>query len=83
MSDDTTPLAYIKGVAPFMGYEFYAEPGTIYPREVSSIVVNTILVDLVRSGAPGGAGRGGPFSSSIKCGLGRATSAARARDEAA
>jgi release factor glutamine methyltransferase len=50
MADDTRPLAYIKGVAPFMGYEFYAEQGTIYPREVSSIVVNT-MVDLVRSGA--------------------------------
>jgi release factor glutamine methyltransferase len=50
MSDDTRPLAYIKGVAPFMGYEFYAAPGTIYPREVSSIVVNT-MVDLVQSGA--------------------------------
>ena len=50
MTDESTPLAYIRGVAPFMGYEFYAAPGTIYPREVSSIVVNT-LVDLVRSGA--------------------------------
>jgi release factor glutamine methyltransferase len=50
MSDDNRPLAYIKGVAPFMGYEFLAAPGTIYPREVSGIVVTTI-VDLVRSGA--------------------------------
>jgi release factor glutamine methyltransferase len=48
--EDTRPLAYVRGVAPFMGYEFYASPGTIYPREVSSIVVNT-MVDLVRSGA--------------------------------
>jgi release factor glutamine methyltransferase len=50
VADDSTPEAYVRGVAPFMGYEFYAERGTIYPREVSSIVVNT-MVDLVRAGA--------------------------------
>jgi release factor glutamine methyltransferase len=33
-----------------MGYEFFAAPGTMYPREVSAILVNTV-VDLVRSGA--------------------------------
>jgi len=44
------PLAYVQGVAPFMGREFLAERGTIYPREVSAIVV-TAVVDLVRSGA--------------------------------
>jgi len=43
------PEAYIRGVAPFMGYEFFAEPGTMYPREVSAILVNTV-VDLVQSG---------------------------------
>ena len=43
------PEAYVRGVAPFMGYEFFAEPGTMYPREVSAILVNTV-VDLVQSG---------------------------------
>jgi release factor glutamine methyltransferase len=44
------PLAYVRGVWPFMGYDFLTEPGTIYPREVSAIVVTT-LIELVRSGA--------------------------------
>jgi release factor glutamine methyltransferase len=52
-TDDTQsfemPQAYVRGVAPFMGHEFLSAPGTIYPREVSAIIVNTI-VDLVRSG---------------------------------
>src|SRR5436190_6896360 len=43
------PEAYVRGVAPFMGYEFFSAPGTMYPREVSAILVNTV-VDLVRSG---------------------------------
>jgi release factor glutamine methyltransferase len=47
--EDTRPIAYIRGVAPFMGYEFFAAPGTMYPREVSAILVTTV-VDLVRSG---------------------------------
>src|ERR1041385_1812140 len=45
-----TPLAYVRGVSPFMGYQFFAEPGTMYPREVSAILVTTV-VDLVSSGA--------------------------------
>jgi release factor glutamine methyltransferase len=49
-NEDGVPLAYVRGVWPFMGYEFLAEPGTIYPREVSAIVVTTIA-ELVRSGA--------------------------------
>jgi release factor glutamine methyltransferase len=52
-TDDTQsfemPQAYVRGVAPFMGYEFFSAPGTMYPREVSAILVNTV-VDLVRSG---------------------------------
>ena len=44
------PLAYQRGVWPFMGHEFFAEPGTMFPREVSAILVNTV-VDLVKSGA--------------------------------
>jgi HemK-like putative methylase len=50
VSEETRPEAYIRGVAPFMGYEFFAAPGTMYPREVSAILVTTV-VDLVRSGA--------------------------------
>jgi release factor glutamine methyltransferase len=50
------PEAYVKGVWPFMGYEFLTEKGTIYPREESGIVVKHII-ELVRSGkikpAPG------------------------------
>jgi release factor glutamine methyltransferase len=53
-TDDTQsfemPEAYVRGTAPFMGYEFLSAPGTMYPREVSAILVNTV-VDLVRSGA--------------------------------
>lgn len=45
------PLAYQRGVWPFMGHEFLTEPGVIFPREASAIVVNT-LVDLVKSVAP-------------------------------
>lgn len=52
-TDDTQsfemPKAYASGVAPFMGHEFFSAPGTMYPREVSAILVNTV-VDLVRSG---------------------------------
>jgi release factor glutamine methyltransferase len=44
------PLAYVLGVAPFMGREFLAEPGTIYPREESAIVVKTIIA-LAEAGA--------------------------------
>ena len=44
------PLAYQRGVWPFMGHEFLTEPGVIFPREASAIVVKT-LVDLVKSGA--------------------------------
>jgi release factor glutamine methyltransferase len=44
------PLAYVRGVWPFMGYEFFTAPGTMYPREVSAILVTTV-VDLVRTGA--------------------------------
>jgi release factor glutamine methyltransferase len=44
------PLAYQRGVWPFMGHEFLTAPGTMYPREVSAILVTT-LVDLVKSGA--------------------------------
>jgi release factor glutamine methyltransferase len=43
------PQAYVRGVAPFMGYEFFSEQGTMYPREVSAILVNTV-VELARSG---------------------------------
>jgi release factor glutamine methyltransferase len=50
VNDDTMPLAYRRGVAPFMGYEFFSAPGTMYPREVSAILVTTV-VDLVSSGA--------------------------------
>jgi len=50
VTEDTRPIAYIRGVAPFMGYEFFSEAGTMYPREVSAILVTTV-VDLVRSGA--------------------------------
>lgn len=50
VTEDTRPEAYVRGVAPFMGYEFFSEPGTMYPREVSAILVTTV-VDLVRSGA--------------------------------
>jgi release factor glutamine methyltransferase len=32
-----------------MGYEFFSEPGTMYPREVSAILVTTV-VQLVESG---------------------------------
>jgi len=42
--------AYARGTAQFMGREFLTEKGTIVPREVSSIVPNTI-VELVRAGA--------------------------------
>jgi len=49
VTEDTRPIAYVRGVAPFMGYEFFSAPGTMYPREVSAILVNTV-VDLVRSG---------------------------------
>jgi release factor glutamine methyltransferase len=42
--------AYSRGTAMFMGHEFLTEKGTIVPREVSSIVVKT-LVELVGSGA--------------------------------
>jgi release factor glutamine methyltransferase len=52
-TDDTqsfeVPQAYARGVAPFMGYEFFSEAGTMYPREVSAILVNTV-VELARSG---------------------------------
>jgi release factor glutamine methyltransferase len=52
-TDDThsieIPQAYVRGVAPFMGHEFFSAPGTMYPREVSAILVNTV-VDLVRAG---------------------------------
>ena len=52
-TDDTQsfeiPQAYVRGVATFMGHEFFSAPGTMYPREVSAILVNTV-VDLVRSG---------------------------------
>src|SRR4029077_16881499 len=50
VSADSTPRAYRLGIAPFMGHEFYSEPGTMYPREVSAILVSTV-VDLVSSGA--------------------------------
>jgi len=49
-SDTEVPLAYQRGVWPFMGYEFLCAPGTMYPREVSAILVTTV-VDLVKSGA--------------------------------
>jgi HemK-like putative methylase len=44
------PLAYVRGVWPFMGYEFFTQEGVIYPREESGIVVRTI-VELAKSGA--------------------------------
>jgi release factor glutamine methyltransferase len=50
MSDSDPPLAYVQGWWPFMGYDFLCEPGTMYPREVSAILVTTV-VDLVKSGA--------------------------------
>jgi release factor glutamine methyltransferase len=53
------PLAYVRGVWPFMGYEFFAEEGTIYPREESGIVVREI-VRLAASGALPGALAGTP-----------------------
>lgn len=49
MSDEEKPLAYVRGVCDFMGHEFLAEPGTIYPREVSAIVVRAI-VELAQAG---------------------------------
>lgn len=61
------PLAYVRGVWPFMGYEFFAEEGTIYPREESGIVVSEI-VRLAKSGAlPGGLG-GDPLRVIDQCG---------------
>src|SRR5262245_53463330 len=52
-TDDTQsfdmPQAYVRGSAPFMGYEFLSAPGTMYPREVSAILVNTVVA-LVKSG---------------------------------
>ncbi len=50
LDENGVPIPYVRGVCTFMRYEFLAAPGTIYPREVSSIVVTT-LIDLVKSGA--------------------------------
>jgi len=52
-TDDTQsfekPQAYVRGTASFMGYEFFSAPGTMYPREVSAILVNTVVA-LANSG---------------------------------
>jgi release factor glutamine methyltransferase len=41
--------AFARGTAPFMGREFLVEPGTLVPREVSAILVTTV-VELVEAG---------------------------------
>jgi len=59
------PPAYVSGVGSFMGYDFLCEPGTMYPREVSAILVTTV-VDLVKSGALTPPGR--PLNLIDQCG---------------
>jgi release factor glutamine methyltransferase len=44
------PLPYVLGVAPFCGHEFIVEPGVLYPRATTEILV-TAVVRLVEVGA--------------------------------
>jgi release factor glutamine methyltransferase len=65
--NDARAAIYARGRAPFMGHEFFVEPGTLIPREVSAILVDAV-VDLVRAGALAPSSPGAPLRFVDQCG---------------
>jgi len=64
---DERAAIFARGHAPFMGRDFFVEPGTLIPREVSAILVSTV-VELVRSGALAPSAPGEPLRFVDQCG---------------